>query len=179
MMTNTPEQFAQMQKVALDTYQAVALKSVEGFEKITELNIQAIKASVTETSDQVKSALAAKDAKAFGDLAMVGAQPAVEKFAAYANHMYEIASDTGTEIARIFEKQFADSNKQLTAAIDAIARNAPAGTEGMATFVKSAVSAANTAYDQVNKAARQVADIAEANIAAATKTGRAAGKKAA
>lgn len=179
MMTNTPEQFAQMQKVALDTYQAVALKSVEGFEKIAELNIQAIKASVTETSDQVKSALAAKDAKAFGDLAMVGAQPAVEKFAAYANHMYEIASDTGTEIARIFEKQFADSNKQLTAAIDAIARNAPAGTEGMATFVKSAVSAANTAYDQVNKAARQVADIAEANIAAATKTGRAAGKKAA
>jgi phasin family protein len=179
MMTNTPEQFVQMQKVALDTYQAVALKSVEGFEKIAELNIQAIKASVTETSDQVKSALATKDAKAFGDLAMVGAQPAVEKLAAYANHMYEIASDTGTEIARIFEKQFADSNKQLTAAIDAIARNAPAGTEGMATFVKSAVSAANTAYDQVNKAARQVADIAEANIAAATKTGRAAGKKAA
>lgn len=179
MNTNTPEQFVQMQKATLDTFQAVALKSVEGFEKIAELNIQAVKTSLTETSDQVKAALAARDAKAFGDLATVGAQPAVEKFAAYANHVYEIASDTGTEIARIFEKQFADSNKQLTAAIDAMAKSAPAGTEGVVTFVKSAVTAANTAYDQVNKAARQVADIAEANIAAATKTGRAAGKKAA
>lgn len=179
MSTNTPEQFVQMQKATLDTFQAVALKSVEGFEKIAELNIQAFKTSLTETSDQVKAALAAKDVKAFGDLTMVGAQPAVEKFAAYANHVYEIASDTGTEIARIFEKQFADSNKQLTAAIDAMAKSAPAGTEGVVTFVKSAVTAANTAYDQVNKAARQVADIAEANIAAATKTGRAAGKKAA
>lgn len=179
MNTNTPEQFVQMQKVTLDTFQAVALKSVEGFEKIAELNIQAFKTSLTETSDQVKAALAAKDVKAFGDLTTVGAQPAVEKFAAYANHVYEIASDTGTEIARIFEKQFADSNKQLTAAIDAMAKSAPAGTEGVVTFVKSAVTAANTAYDQVNKAARQVADIAEANIAAATKTGRAAGKKAA
>ncbi len=179
MMTNTPEQFVQVQKATLDAFQAVAMKSVEGFEKIAELNIQAIKASVTETSDQVKAALAVRDPKAFGDLAMVGAQPAVEKFTAYANHVYEIANDTGTEIAKIFEKQFSDGSRQLSAAIDAMAKNAPAGAEGVVTFVKSAVSAANTAYDQVNKAARQVADMAEANIAAATRTGRAAGKKAA
>lgn len=179
MNLNTPEQFVQMQQTTLDMFQAVALKSVEGFAKIAELNIQAMKASVTEGSEQMKSAFAAKDPKAFGEFAMTGAQPAAEKFAAYANHVYEITSETGTEIAKLFEKQFADSNKQLTAAIDAMAKTAPAGTEGVVTFVKSAVSAANTAYDQVNKAAKQVADLAEANIAAATKAGRAAGKKAA
>jgi len=179
MNANTPEQFVQLQKSALDMFQAIALKSVEGFEKISELNIQAMKASLTEGSSQMKSAFTARDPKSFGEFALTGAQPAVEKFTAYANHVYEITSETGTEIAKLFEKQFADGNRQLTAAIDEMAKTAPAGTEGVVTFVKSAVSAANTAYDQVNKAAKQVADLAEANIAAATKTGRAAGKKAA
>ena len=44
---------------------------------------------------------------------------------------------------------------------------------------RQALSAANTAYDQVNKAAKQVVELAEANVAAATKTARSAGKKAA
>jgi len=179
-MMNNPEQVFAMQKSALDMFQAVALKSVEGFERFSELNIQAMKASLSESGEQMKTVFSAKDPKAFGEFAMNGAQPAVEKFAAYANHVYEIASDTGTEIAKLFEKQFAEGNKQLTAAVEAMAQNAPAGTEGVVTFVKSAVSAANTAYDQVNKAAKQVADMTEANIAAATKVGgRAAGKKAA
>jgi len=176
---NTPDQFVQFQKSALDMFQAVALKSFEGVEKFADLNIQAAKASVAEAGDQFKAMLAVKDAKAFADLAAVGPQPAIEKFAAYASHVYEIGNETGTEIAKLFEKQFADSNRQLTAAIDAMAKTAPAGSEGMVTFVKSAVSAANTAYDQVNKAAKQVVDLAEANIAAAAKPGRAAGKKAA
>jgi len=50
-----------------------------------------------------------------------------------------------------------------------MARNAPAGSEGMVTLVKSAVSATNTAFDQVSRATKQVAEMAEANIAAATK----------
>jgi phasin family protein len=179
-MVNSPEQLVQLQKFTLEMLQAVTMKSVEGFEKIAELNIQAVKASVNESSEQLKALFAAKDPKAFGEMAMVGVQPAAEKAVAYSTHVYEIASQTGTDIAKLFEKQFADSNKQLTAAMEAMAKNAPAGSEGMVTFVKSAVSAANTAYDQVNKATKQVVEIAEANIAAATKNnGRAAGKKAA
>ena len=38
------------------------------------------------------------------------------------------------------------------------------------TFVKSAVSAANNAFDQVNKATKQAVEMAEANMIAASKT---------
>jgi hypothetical protein len=37
-MVNTPEQFIQAQKLTFDLFQAVALKSLEGFEKLAELN---------------------------------------------------------------------------------------------------------------------------------------------
>jgi len=46
--------------------------------------------------------------------------------------------------------------------LDTMARNAPAGSEGVVTLVKSAVSAANTAFDQVSRATKQVVEMAEA-----------------
>ena len=178
-MVNTPEQMIQFHKATFEMFQAVALKSLEGVEKLAELNIQAVKASLTESNDQFRAVLEAKDPKAVADVAMAGAQPGNDKLTAYAKHVYEISNDCGTEIANLFEKQFADSNKQFVDAIDAMAKNAPAGSEGVVTFVKSAMSAANTAYDQVNKATKQAVELAEANVAAATKTGRAGSKKAA
>ncbi len=44
--------------------------------------------------------------------------------------------------------------------------------------MKSAVTAANTAYEQVNKATKQAVEVAEANLAAAAKTARPAKKAA-
>lgn len=171
-MFNTPEQLLSLQKSALETLQAVTLKSVEGLEKLTELNLQVVKATVAESNDQTATLFAVKDPKALTALFSTGAQPAAEKAVSYAKHVYEITADTGAEIAKIFEKQVAEGNRQLNAVIDAASKNAPAGTEGIVTFVKSAVSSANTAYDQVNKATKQVVDIAEANFAAAAKKAR-------
>lgn len=178
-MINTPEQFIHLHKASFEMFQAVALKSVEGVEKLAELNIQALKASLVESNAQFKAVVEAKDPQAMADMAIAGTQPGADKMSAYAKHVYEIANECGTEIAKIIEKQFAESNKQVAAAIDAMAKNAPAGTEGVVTLVKSAMSAANSAYDQVNKATKQAVEMAEANVAAAAKTGRAGSKKAA
>ena len=46
----------------------------------------------------------------------------------------------------------------------------PAGTENVVALVKSAVAAANNAYESVHKAAKQAADVAEANFQAVTTT---------
>lgn len=169
-MFTTPEQVVAMHKAMIESIQAVALKSVEGFEKLAELNMAAAKSTMEESAEQVKALLEVKDPKAFADLALGSAQPTADKATAYARHVYQIASETNGEIARLVEKQFAESNKQMYATIDALAKNAPAGSEGVVSFVKSAVSAANTAYDQVNNATKRVVELTEANIAAAAKT---------
>ncbi|HMS78228.1 MAG TPA: TIGR01841 family phasin [Burkholderiaceae bacterium] len=181
-MYTTPDQLVAAHKAALESFQAVAAKSFEGLEKLAELNLAATKSTLEETAEQFKALLEVKDVKALADFAAGSAQPAADKVTAYSKHVYEITSDTGSEIAKLIEKQFAEGNRQLHAAIDALAKNAPAGSEGVVTFMKSAVSAANTAYDQVNKATKQVVELAEANIVAAGKTaanGAARAKKAA
>lgn len=169
-MVTTPEQFLQVQKAALEVFHSATIASIEGFEKLAALNVQAAKASIDESTDALKSMVEVKDAKQLADMATGSVQPATDKVTAYYKHVYEIANDTGTELAKLFEKQFAESNKQLYAAIDALAKNAPAGTEGVVTLVKQAVSAANSAFDQVSKATKQAVEVAEANMAAAAKT---------
>ena len=169
-MIQNVEQFAQINKAAFDSFQAFALKSLQGVEKLAELNIQAVKTSVTESNDQIKALMSVKDAKAFADLAVSQAQPAADKATAYAKHVYSIGNDVGTELASLIEKQFAESSKQLNSAFDLMTKNAPAGSEGLVNFFKTAVSTANTAYDQVTKATKQAVEMTEANFAAVTKT---------
>ena len=55
-------------------------------------------------------------------------------------------------------------------AFDGAVKNAPAGTESAAALVKSALAAASNAYETVQKAAKQVADVADANFQAMTTT---------
>jgi phasin family protein len=169
-----PDQFVALQRQSLESVQAIALASFAGFEKLTQLNVQAAKASLEENVQKGVSLLETKDVKTLTDTFAESAQPASDKLTAYAKHVYEIANETGTEISKVVEKQFAEGNRQLTAAIEAMAKNSPVGSEGVVTLVKSAVTAANATWDQVNRASRQVVEMTEANVANATNAARTA-----
>ena len=68
-MITTPEQLVQLNKATLDSLQAAALVSMEGLEKLAELNLQAARASIDESTLTLKSLLETKDAKSAADLA--------------------------------------------------------------------------------------------------------------
>ncbi len=173
MITN-PEQLAQLQKSALEAFHGATSASIAGFEKLAALNVQATKTSLEESTEALRSLVEVKDPKQLAEIATSSVQPTTDKVAAYYKHVYEIANETGSELARLFERQYAESNRQIYAAIDAIARNVPAGGEGVVTMMKQAVTAANTTFDQLNKATKQAVEVAEANMAAAAKTSAAA-----
>ena len=64
------------------------------------------------------------------------------------------------------------------ALVDTAVKNAPAGSENAVALVKSAVAAANNAYESVQKASKQATDMAEANFQAITSTAVKAGQNA-
>ena len=172
-----PDHFVPFHRQSLESAQAIALASFAGFEKLAQLNMQAAKAAVEESVQRSMSLLETRDVKALAETVTDSAQPAGDKFAAYAKHVYGIASETGAEIAKVVEKQFTEGNRQLTASIEAMTKNSPAGSEGIMTLVKSAVTTANATWDQVNKASRQMVEMTEANVADATNEARTAGKR--
>jgi phasin family protein len=168
-MTNfTPEQFVVAQKASLETLFGLTSKVFEGVEKLVELNLQVVKASLTEASETTQAALSVKDAQELLALQSGLLQPAAEKAAAYSRHLYDIVAGTNAEVAKATEATLADSQQKVLALVDTAVKNAPAGTESAVALVKSAVAAANNAYESVHKAAKQATEVAEANFAAVT-----------
>ena len=48
--------------------------------------------------------------------------------------------------------------------VDTATQNAPAGSEAAVTMMKSAMTAANTAFESVQKAVKQAGEMAESNF---------------
>jgi phasin family protein len=166
----TADQMMAAHKANVETLFGLTQKAFEGVEKLVELNMQVAKTSMVEMADSTKAALSVKDAQELMALQQAMLQPMAEKAAAYGRHVYEIASSTNAEVSRVAEEQMADVQKKYMSVVDAAVKNAPAGTENAVTLVKSAVAAANNAFESVQKAAKQAADVTQANIQAMTNT---------
>ena len=164
----TPAQFTEVQKGQMDAFFALSQTMFDATERLVELNMAAAKATVEDSVEKAQALLSVRDAQEFMSLSGSFAQPTLEKFVSYSRTVYGIANGAGTDISRIVESQIAEGNKKVAQAIDVAAKNAPAGSEPALSMFKSAVAAANTAYDTMNKAAKQVVDVAESNLAAAT-----------
>jgi phasin family protein len=176
----TPEQFTAANKANLETLFGLTNKAFEGVEKLVELNLQVAKATLAETAETAKAALSVKDAQELLALQASLLQPSAEKAVAYSRHVYDIASATNAEVVKAAEAQFSEMQKSFNGAVEGALKNAPAGTENVATMVKSAMAAANNAYESVHKAAKQATEMVEANFNAvsnsAVKASQAAAK---
>jgi len=171
----TAEQVIAAQKANIQTLFGLTGKAFEGVEKLVELNLQVAKAALGEANDATAAALSVKDAQELLSLQASFLQPAAEKAAAYTRHVYDIAAATNTEVVKAAEAQVADAQKKFLGLVDSASKNAPAGTENAVALVRSAVAAANNAFESVQKAAKQAADVAEANFQAITATAVKAG----
>ena len=164
----TAEQVMAAQKANVQTLFGLTGKAFEGVEKLVELNMQVAKTACEEARNAATAALSVKDAQELLSLQASYLQPTAEKAAAYSRHVYDITAATNAEVTKAAEKQLADAQGKFLSLVDSAAKNAPAGSENAVALVRSAVSAANNAFESVQKAAKQAADIAEAIVAAAT-----------
>ena len=179
---NAPEQFAAANKVAVDSLLTVANTALASAERIAALNLNTARSIIEDSVANSKALMGAKDVQEVVALQSSLAQPNVEKAVAYSRSIYEISAQTQEELSKLVEAQFADFQKNVAGMLDKVSKQAPAGSDVAVAAVKSAFAAANSAFDNMNKAAKQVAEIAEANVAAATSAtvkavGSTAGKK--
>ncbi len=164
----TPDQFAAAHKANLETLFGLTSKAFEGVEKLVELNLQVAKATLSESAENTKAVMGVKDAQELLALQASLLQPSAEKAAAYSRHLYDIAQSTSSEFTKTAEYQLSELQKNFASVVDGALKNAPAGSESAAALVKSAITAANNAYESVHKAAKQAADMAEANFTSVT-----------
>jgi phasin family protein len=177
----TPEQIQAANKANVETFLAVANAQFAALEKLANISAGAMKSAFEDSMTNTRALLGAKDMQEFVTLQNSFAQPAMEKAIAYSKSIYEVATEANAELTKVAERRVAEWNENFVTLLDRVSKNAPVGSDVAVAAVKSMLAAANSAYDNMNKVAKQATEIAEANVAAATETvkGLAKAKKAA
>lgn len=175
----TSEQIVATNKAGAEALLGFANTQFAAFERLSALNFNATKAAFDEGISHAKALLSAKDVQDVAHLTSAAAQPTLEKVIAYSRNVYEITAQTNGELAKFVETQAAEFNKNLVGLLDKLSKNAPAGSDVAVAAVKSALAAANSAYDSFNRVAKQATEMAESNYATATSVHKEARKRAA
>lgn len=176
-MTAVPEQFAALGKAQIDTALRFATIAAEGAEKLVDLQIKTAKAAFSEGVKNAKALAEVKDVSDLPTWTSANIQPGIDKATAYTRSFYEVAAGTQSEISAVLEEQVAEFNKGLVTTLETALKSAPAGSESAVAAVKSAIGTANSVYESIIKATKQLAATTEANIAAAASQAGVATKK--
>jgi phasin family protein len=176
-MNATTENLTAIGKAQVEAVLRFAEVAAQGVEKIAELNVKVAKAAFADGVKNAKSLSEIKDVSELSAWATGASQPGVEQASAYAKSLFETASATSTELGSLIEAQVGEFNKQVVVALDSALKSAPAGSESAVAAAKSVIGIANSVYDNIAKASKQLTAITEANVAAATTQAATATKK--
>jgi phasin family protein len=165
MTTFTVDTLLAAQQNAASEAQSLASTAFAGFEKLVNLNLNlnlnVARSALTQTSPDLASAFSAKnpaDALA-AQTALV--KPLAEQAVAYGRSVYAIATDVGAEFSKAAEAQAAAGQKQLDAAVEALTKNAPAGSETLVAAYKTALSASQNAMAAAKSSASKAVEMAD------------------
>ena len=169
-----PEDFA---KSGVNFAVFFANTAFEGIERLVLLNMAASRSVFEATMSNLSAMLGAKDVRALIEIQKGLAAPSVEQGMAYSRNVIAIATETKEKIAKEVEAKVAETNAQVSGLVEKALASAPAGSEAAVAAVKTAIKTANEAYEGLNKAAKQAAEVAEASVAAVTDATMKAAKK--
>jgi len=168
MLFNVPEDVASQTKANFEQALRFTETATQASEKLFELNVQTAKAAGADVVSQIKALTSVKDVQELTALQTTFAQSNAEKVVGYARAVYGWATETQSEVSKLFETQVAELNKNIVETIDRAAKSAPTGSEFAFAALKSALTAANQAYDVMSKAGKQVASYTETTLATST-----------
>jgi phasin family protein len=167
-MFTVPEQFSSVAKANIESqlaiFTALTTKAFESMEKVVDLNLNVAKASLEDSSIAAKQLLSAKDPQEFFSLTAAQAQPTAAKAIAYGRHLAGIATSAQAELTRAAEEQIAETGRKVSALVEDVSKNAPAGSENVIAIVKSAIGNANAGYEQFSRTTKQAVEVMEANM---------------
>jgi phasin family protein len=171
MFTN-PEQFANATKTLFDlqmqTFNALANKTVKGVEQVVALNLSTAKNSMEKTIEAGKDLSESKDPRAALAAMQARLRPGVAGAAEYGEQLKTIIEDMQKEFRQAADTHVAEARSTLSALIYDVTQNVKPGSENAVEIIKAAIDNAFNGYEQVTQATRQAVQTVEEQIAKAS-----------
>src|SRR4029078_13656452 len=115
--------------------------------KFSQLGLVAARATLEQATEHAQALSGAKDVHEVSGLHSAAIEPVVKRAYAYSRTAYETAAETNSEVKRVFEKHASEYNRAAVAALARAFKSAPTGSEGVVDNVKTAIAAAQSAYN--------------------------------
>ena len=167
-MAKITDQFQGLNKDALETALTFAQVSMASADRLMRLQLDAAKAFVADQTQTAHALAGAKDAESMMALRARLAEQAVERAVGYSRNIYEVATQTQQQLAKLVEERLATSQQQIASAMENMLNAAPGGSNVAVEAVRSTMAATQSAMDSMTKAAKQASELAEANVKAVT-----------
>ena len=180
MFTN-PEQFANATKTLFDlqmqTFNAVASKTVKGVEQVMTLNMNVARQSMDRTLNAGRDISQAGNPKEALDSLGANMTPNVANATEYGSQLKAIIDEMHEEFRKTADTHVAEAKTTLSALIYDVTENVKPGSENAVQIIKAAIDNAFKGYEQVNQATRQAVQTVEAQFDRAASVVSPAGAK--
>ncbi|SFZ75086.1 phasin family protein [Chitinimonas taiwanensis] len=141
--------------------------SLDSAERAMRLQLDAAKQALEESAQSAAKLASVKDVQDALSLRAELTEQATGSLLGLSRNIYELASQTQQELARLAEEQVNGYQQSLMQGLDQLGKMTPAGSDVFSSAFKSSIAASQAAFDSLNKASRQVAEFADASLKAA------------
>jgi phasin family protein len=131
---------------------------------------------VTLATKHAQTLAGARDVNEVIAINSAALEPALKRAYAYSRTAFDAAAETSNEVKRVLEKQNGELQQAAVAAIEEAMKYAPAGSETVVANVKSAIAAAQSAYDNLAAINKQIYDTVEKTVEQTVATAQATAK---
>lgn len=158
------DQFSAANEAAITQFNQFAQLSLANFEKLAGISLNAARDSVAQVTEHAQSLAGARDMHEVIAINSAAVEPAMKRAYAASRTAYETVTAANEQMKRAFEKQAAELNKATAAALEEVSKYAPAGSESVIGNMKTAMAAAQSAYNNAVTINKQFYDTVEKTV---------------
>ena len=162
------EQITKSQKASTEVMMALVRSAFNGMEQLAALNLDASRELFNASVAKTQQLMSIKDPQELSKLGSALAQPNVEKLTEYSRRVADLVTSMQKDITAVMESQYSSFTKTATSAIEKTSASAPVGGDVFSAAMNQMLQASTKAYDNMTQMAKQMSDIAEANVKTAS-----------
>src|SRR3954469_11788828 len=155
-MYNPSEQIAEFSKTNVTSAVKLASLSIEKAEKLVTLNLNTAKLALAQGVEGAQAAASVKDVQELVALRAKFTEFSVQAATGYSRTLYELSSEAQSQFTALAEEAWATYTKGVASWMESASKAAPAGSDVAVNALKSTFAASTAAFDQFQRATRQV-----------------------
>lgn len=168
MNTINLEQLAESQKANAQVMMTLVRTAFHGMEQLSALNLAASRELFNTSASGAQQLLEVKDPQQLKGIATSLAQPNVDKLLEYSRGLYDLAANMQREITSVMEQQYSSMSQQAAGLVGKGGVATPIAGDVFGAAMQQMMNASSTAFENISQMAKQMTDIVDANVKAAS-----------